>query len=166
MVDPPVWNPPPEVVADANATRFALRHGIDGFDALVRRSIDDPEWFWDAVVDWLGVRFDVPYTRVLDESRGPEWATWFTGGMLNLTWNCVDRHLLTDRRDRDAVRFEAEDGSSRALTYGELAVEVSRLADGLDYLGVRQGDRVALVLPMTPEVVVAFYAVARIGAVV
>ncbi len=160
------WNPTADVVESANSTRFARAHGLASHDELVRRSIADPEWFWDAVVRHLGLPFDVPYTRVLDVEAGVAWARWFEGGMLNLTSACIDRHALGPLASREAIRYEGEDGDVRTLTYGELHDEVAAVAGGLAGLGVAPGDRVALVLPLTPEAVVAFYAVARLGAVV
>jgi acetyl-CoA synthetase len=160
------WIPGPADVASANSTRFRRAHAIGDYPELVRRSSEEPEWFWDAVVRHLPVEFSTPYEQVLDLSDGPEWARWFVGGRLNLTWNCVDRHVAAGRGAVDAIRFEREDGAGGALTYAEVAAEVSRLADGLASLGIGQGDRVALVMPMTPEAVIAFYAVAKLGAVV
>ena len=103
---------------------------------------------------------------MLDLSNGPAFPLWFVGGRLNLAWNCVGRHVLAGRGDIDAIRFEREDGRRGALTYAQLAADVSRLADGLASLGVGEGDRVALVMPMTPEAVTAFYAVAHLGAII
>ena len=83
------WRPTAEQARDTNVMQFARRHGIDDYWELVRRSQDDPEWFWGAVVDHLGIEFATPYERVMDVSRGIEWATWFVGGQLNMAWNCV-----------------------------------------------------------------------------
>jgi acetyl-CoA synthetase len=158
-----LWQPPVEVVRDANSMRFARRHGLDSFDALLERSIEDPEWFWDAVVDHLGLEFSTPYERVLDVEDGIAWARWFSGGRLNLSWNCVDRHAGTGV---DAIRWEREDGRHGRVGYHELREEVARVAGGLRALGVNAGDRVGLMMPLAPEAIVSFYAVARIGAIV
>lgn len=160
------WRPPPDVVDQANSTRFARLHGIGSYEELVRRSCDDPEWFWDAVARYLPVVFATPYRSVLDTSGGPAYPRWFVGGRLNLAWNCVGRHVAGGRGEIDAIRFEREDGQRRSLSYAQLAADVSRLADGLASLGVGEGDRVAVVMPMTPEAVTAFYAVAHLGAIV
>jgi acetyl-CoA synthetase len=165
MTDSYIWTPDSPTVERANVTRLMERHGIAGHPELLRRSQEDPEWFWDAVVDDLGLRFQRPYERVLDTSRGPQWARWFSGGAVNLTDNCVDRHAQSDP-ERIAVIAETEDESVRAVTYGELSALVDRLAGALLELGVARGDRVGLYLPMSVEVVAAFYAVAKIGAIV
>jgi acetyl-CoA synthetase len=159
-----VWSPSPAQVERANVTRLMRRHGLRDYHELVARSQSDVEWFWDAVVRDLDIAFFRSYDRVLDDSRGIEWARWFTGGTLNLTHNCVDRHAAT-RGAAAALLWEGEDGARRRLSYAELRAEVDRVAHGLRRLGVRAGDRVALYLPMTPEATIAAYATAKIGAI-
>lgn len=159
------WTPTPEYVERANVTRFMRAHGISDYWDLVRRSQDDIEWFWDAVVADLGVEFFTPYRSVVETPKGIPWAIWFTGGTINLTHNCVDRHAASDRRDKVAVIWEGEDGAVRRLTYAELRAEVDRLANGLRALGVGKGDAVGVFLPMIPENVVSLYALAKIGAI-
>src|SRR5204862_190169 len=128
---------------------------------LVARSIDDPDWFWPAVVEDLGLELYEPWSQVVDLSRGPEWATWFGGAKLNIAWNCVHRW----RSDRVAAVFRGEDGARRELTFAQLSDEVTRLAERLVALGVEPGDRVAIYLPMSPEAAVACHACAHVGAV-
>ena len=86
-----VWKPSAEDVESANLTRLARRLGVEGYHELHRISIEEPERFWPAVVEDLGIEFSEPWQDVVDTSRGAEWATWFTGGKLNLAWNCVHR---------------------------------------------------------------------------
>jgi acetyl-CoA synthetase len=117
--------------------------------------------FWDAQADRL--QWDQRWDATLDWSGAP-FAKWFVGGTLNAAANCVDRHVANGLGDRVAIRFEGEPGDSRAITYAELLVEVSRCANALTELGVQTGDRVAIYLPMIPEAVVAMLACARIGA--
>jgi acetyl-CoA synthetase len=159
-----IWRPTPEVAARARIARFMAAHGIASLEALHRRSIEDPEWFWDAVARDIGLQWIAPYRRVLDESRGIAWPRWFEGGLMNLAANCVDRHLA-GRGDRPAIVWESESGETRTLTFAELAREVNRLAHVLHDLGVGEGDRVGIFLPMGVEAVVASLAVVRIGAV-
>jgi acetyl-CoA synthetase len=159
-----VWRPSPEYIANANVTRFMRRHGIEDFHQLVVRSQEDIEWFWDAVVDDLGIDFFDRYTQVLDASRGPAWPRWFVGGTVNLAFNCVDRHASA-RPDASALLWEGEDGEVRRLTYGELSAAVNRVANGLGRLGVGRGDVVAVYMPMVPEAIAAAYGIAKIGAV-
>jgi acetyl-CoA synthetase len=160
-----VWRPTPEGAERSRIGRFMRAHGIGSLADLQRRSVDDPEWYWDAVVRDLGVRWTTPYSRVLDGSRGVAWPVWFPGGRLNLADNCVDRHVDAGRGARPAIVWEGDDGQSRTLTYAELAAEVNRLASGLRALGVGEGDRVGVFLPMSPEAAIATLAVAKIGAI-
>jgi acetyl-CoA synthetase len=137
------------------------RHGLATYRELVARSIDEPEWFWPAAIEDLGLEFVEPWSEVVDLSRGPEWATWFVGGKLNIAWNCVHRW----RGERVAAVFRGEDGARRELSFTELSDAVTRLAERLVELGVEPGDRVAIYLPMSPEVAIASHACAHIGAV-
>jgi len=160
-----IWRPDPEAAARTRIGRFMSRHGLATLADLQRRSIEDPEWYWDAVSRDLGFHWFTPYRRVLDVSQGIAWPRWFEGGRLNLAYNAVDRHLAAGRGDRPAVIAEAEDGTVRTLTYAELAAEVGRLANALKRLGIRPGDTVGIFLPMCAEAVIATLAVVRIGAV-
>ena len=97
MTAPPVvWRPDEALLRESNVARFMAAEHIDDFATLVPRSIDEPEWFWDAVVRFLALPFDTPYDRVLDTSAGIEWATWFVGGRCNAATMCLD-HLDADR---------------------------------------------------------------------
>jgi acetyl-CoA synthetase len=160
-----IWEPTPDYIDNANVIRLMRRHGIQDFWELVRRSQDDVEWFWDAVVDDLGIDFFTPYRQVLDASAGPEWPKWFVGGTINLTYNCVDRHAASDLGNRPALLWEGEDGATRSWSYEELGAEVNRVANGLVKLGVGPGDRVGVYLPMVPEAVAALYGIAKLGAI-
>ena len=156
-----VWRPDEQTLEHANVVRLMRRHGLATYRELVARSIEEPEWFWAAAVEDLGLEFFEPWKQVVDLSRGPEWATWFAGGKLNIAWNCVHRW----RSDRPAAVFCGEDGARRSLTYAELSDAVTRLAERLVELGVEPGDRVAIYLPMSPEAAIASHACAHVGAV-
>lgn len=160
-----IWRPSPEVAERSRIGRFMRTHGFTSLQELHRRSVEDPEWYWTAVVRDLGIRWMHPYHRVLDDARGPAWPCWFPGGRLNLADNCVDRHLEAGRGEHLALVWEADDGQTRALTYRQLAREVARLANGLRRLGVREGDRVGIFLPLSVEAAVATLACARMGAI-
>jgi len=126
-----------------------------------RRSLEDPERFWAEEarkLDWYKT-----WDRVLDWD--PPYARWFVGGRLNASYQCVDRHVKTWRKSKVAVYWEGETGETRVLSYSTLSREVNRVASALRKLGVRDGDRVALYLPMVPELPIFMLACARIGAV-
>jgi len=136
------------------------RHAVIRDSAVYREAAADPEGYWArraSELDWF-----VPWQRVLDWD--PPHAKWFVGGKLNVSVNCVDRHLAA-RRDKPALLWEGEPGDRRRITYGELSRDVNRCANALRALGVRRGDRVAIYLPLVPEAAVAMLACTRIGAV-
>ncbi len=105
-----------------------------------------------------------PFETVLDWSE-PPFAKWFADGQLNVAYNCLDRHVLAGNGDRVAIHWEGEPGDSRSITYAELTAEVKRAANAFAALGVGEGDRVAIYMPVIPEAVVAMLAVARLGAI-
>ncbi len=126
-----------------------------------RRSLEDPNGFWSEQarkLDWYKT-----WDRVLDWN--PPYARWFVGGRLNACYQCVDRHVKTWRRSKVAIYWEGENGETRVLSYSTLFREVNRYASALKQIGVKKGDRIALYLPMIPELPVFMLACARIGAV-
>ena len=159
-----VWRPDDETLERANATRLVRRAGASDFRDLVRRSAEDPDWFWPLVVDDLGLEFAEPWTQVYDASRGPEWTTWFVGGKVSVAHNCAHRWAVS-RPEALACVGIGEDGARRTLTYAELSRDVTRLAEHLASLGVGPGDRVAIYLPMSTDVAVASHAIAHLGAI-
>jgi acetyl-CoA synthetase len=159
-----VWRPDEATIEHANATRLVRRAGVADYHELVRRSQDDPAWFWPLCVEDMDIEFSEPWSKVFDDSRGPEWTTWFVDGKVNVARNCVHRWA---KRRPDAVAAVGlrEDGARSELTFAELSRDVTRLAEELVALGVEPGDRVAIFLPMSPEVAVASNAIAHVGAV-
>jgi acetyl-CoA synthetase len=155
------WEPDERTRARAQLTRFLQTFGFRSFDELYRYSIDDVAGFTEQILFFLDVRFQRPYDRILDTSRGIEWPQWCVGGGLNISASCLDRHPP----ERAAIVWEGEEGVTRELTYGELAAQVHACAGGLRAIGVKPGQAVAIHLPMMPETAVALLAVARIGAV-
>ncbi len=130
---------------------------------LYARAEADRLGFWaDQARDLL--HWHKPFTQTLDWTQAP-FAKWFADGALNVAYNCLDRHVLAGHGDRVALHWEGEPGDSRTLTYAELTTEVKRAANLLASLGIGQGDRVAIYLPVIPEAVIAMLAVARLGAV-
>ncbi|MGZ8631026.1 MAG: AMP-binding protein [Actinomycetota bacterium] len=164
MSDRFIWTPGAGDVERANVTRFMRAHGVDTLAGLTRRSVEDVSWFWDAVVRDLDIEFSTPYERVVDLSRGPEWATWFVGGRTNLARQCVDRWAERDP-GAPAVVWEGEDGEVRRANFGELRRRTDAVAKTLTGLGVGPGDTVALFLPMAIETVAALMACAKVGAI-
>ncbi len=160
-----VWTPDPDVVADSNLRRFMDRHDLADLSALRTRAASDVAWFWEAVLDDLDIEFYDPYDQIVDLSGGIEQPAWCVNGSMNIVQNLLDKWQGTPAEDRAALRWEGEDGATRTLTYGELHRRVCRCANALRDLGLGRGDRIGLFMPMTPEIVIAFLAIAKIGGV-
>ena len=144
--------PSPEFAADANASD----------PGVYQRAAADPEaWWasWAEKLEWIE-----PWKQVLDWSD-PPFAKWFSGGKINVSANCLDRHVAAGNGERIAFYWEGEDGSRREITYAWLLDETQRCASGLRSLGVGKGDVVGIFMPMVPEAAVAMLACARIGAI-
>ncbi len=132
------------------------------YQQLYARAQADPEKFW-ADLAQSELHWFQPWEQVLDWSQ-PPFAQWFVNGKINLSYNCLDRHLDTPRRDKPALIWEGEPGDSKTFTYAELHREVCQFANALKQLGVMAGDRVGIYMPMIPEAAIAMLACARIGA--
>jgi acetyl-CoA synthetase len=142
--------PPPDFVAQANIND----------PAIYEQAAADPQAYWAgeaANLDWYR-----PWDTVLEWD--PPFAKWFNGGQLNVAVNCLDRHVKAGGGDKVAYYWEGEPGDRKVITYDDLYLDVNRAANALQELGVRRGDRVAIYMPMIPELPVAMLACARIGA--
>ena len=149
-----VFRPSPEFSASAHIKSFEeyeklYEEAAADVPAFWAKQAEALDWFekWDTVLEW-----NEPFAK------------WFVGGKINISYNCLDRHLTTHRRDKIAFIWEGEPGEQRTLTYAELHREVCRFANVLKRLGVSTGDRVALYMPLVPELAMAMLACARIGA--
>lgn len=136
--------------------------GDSAYRALYEKSVQDPEAFWAEAAGEL--HWFKKWDTVLDDSDAP-FFRWFDGSRTNLSYNCLDRHIDEGRSDKIAIHWEGEPGDSRDISYAQLHLEVCRLANALKSRGVQKGDRIAVYLPMIPELAIAVLACARIGAV-
>ena len=134
---------------------------LEEYERIYKDAKDNPEKFWAGVAEEL--HWFKKWDKVL-EWNAP-WAKWFVGGQINLSYNCLDRHVQTWRRNKAAIIWEGEPGDTRTLTYQQLLTEVQKFANVLKGLGIKKGDRVAIYMGMVPELPVAMLACARIGAV-
>jgi acetyl-CoA synthetase len=163
---PIVWQPSEAYLQRSRLKRFMARHGLATFEELMARSTSDIGWFWEATFEDLGIEFYEPYTQVVDLSRGIQWPEWCVGGKLNIVHNCLDKWMGTPTQNRVALRWEGEEGVVRLLTYRDLFREVNKVAAALRAAGLGKGDAIGLYMPMTPEIVIAFLAIAKIGGVI
>ena len=141
--------PTPEFAAQANAKADMYEEAERDRLAFWEKQASNLYWHkkWDTVLDWQ-----------------PPFAKWFVGGKLNASYNALDRHVLEGRGDRVAFLFEGEPGDTRKITYSDLLKEVKKAANALTSLGIKDGDRVAIYMPMILEAAVAMLACARVGA--
>jgi acetyl-CoA synthetase len=149
-----VFPPPPSFQARAHIK------SLEEYQRLWNLAKDDPEAFWSKegqALDWFQ-----KWDKVLEWNE--PFAKWFVNGKLNASYNCLDRHLGTWRKNKAAIVWEGEPGDERVLTYGDLHREVCRLANALKKLGIQKGDRVTIYMPMVPELAIALLACSRIGA--
>jgi acetyl-CoA synthetase len=150
-----VFPSPPEFAANAHIK------SMEELEALRAEAAADPEKFWarfaESELHWFK-----KWDSVLKWE--PPHVQWFVGGTINISYNCLDRHLTTSRRNKAALIWEGEPGNTRTLTYQQLHTEVCRFANVLKKIGVQKGDRVALYLPLIPELAISMLACARIGA--
>ena len=147
-----VIQPPPSVKTNAY---------IQDYETAYKQSIENPEFFWDGIakeLEWFS-----PWNKVL-EWKYP-WAKWFLGGTCNISYNCLDRHTKSWRKNKVAVIWVGEDGKERIFTYAELHRQVNKCANALKSLGLQEGDRVTIYLPKIPEQIVVMLACARIGVI-
>src|SRR4028118_2262002 len=148
--------PPP-----AEFSQKAQIKSLEEYQQLYEKAKADPQKFWadlaETELDWFQ-----KWDTVLDWQ--PPFAKWFVGGKINLSYNCLDRHLTTARKDKAALIWEGEPGDTRTLTYAELHREVCQFANVLKKLGVEKGDRIGIYMPMIPEAAIAMLACTRIGA--
>lgn len=145
----------------ANFTDTAAINSLDAYKALAEKAAADPAQFWAELAE-QELHWFKPWDTTLDWQ--PPFAKWFVGGKINISYNCLDRHLTTWRRNKAALIWEGEPGDSRTLTYAQLHREVCQVANVLKGLGVKKGDRVGIYMPMIPEAAIAMLACARIGA--
>ena len=150
-----LFEPPADFAAHARIKSMAE------YQELYDKAAADPAAFWAELAE-TELHWFKKWDTVLDWQ--PPFAKWFSGGKLNISYNCLDRHLTTWRRNKAALIWEGEPGDSRTLTYAELHREVCQMANVLKDLGVHKGDRVGLYMPMIPEAAIAMLACARIGA--
>ncbi|MEW6109593.1 MAG: acetate--CoA ligase [Nitrospirota bacterium] len=158
MEEKRTFPPPKELSAKAHI------NSMNEYNKIYRKSIDDPEGFWAEMAEKQLVWYK-KWDKVLEYNFEKPEIRWFQGGKINASYNCLDRHISTPKRNKAAIIWEADDGSYKTYTYQQLYYEVNRFANVLKKHDIKKGDRVTLYLPMIPELVIAMLACARIGAI-
>lgn len=150
--------PPPKEISEK-----AYIKSMAEYEEMYKRSVEDPEGFWGEIAE-KNITWYKKWEKVLDYDFNKPYIKWFIGGKLNASYNCLDRNLAT-LGNKAALIWEADDGEVRTYTYWQLYREVNRFANVLKKLGIKKGDRVAVYLPMIPELPITLLACARIGAI-
>ena len=153
VINPPAW-----------VSERAWIKSMDEYQAMYDRSVQDPEGFWAEMAEEY-LHWHKKWDSVLDYEFDTPRVEWFKGGLTNVAYNCLDRHLTTWRRNKAAIIWESDEGRSKVYTYQSLYYKVCRFANVLKKHGIKKGDRVAIYLPMIPELPIAMLACARIGAI-
>jgi len=161
-----VWTPSTKDIERSRLAAAMKRWGFSSLEKLHRASIKNPDWFWPAAAEDLGIPLQGKVEKVLDTSAGHAFPRWFTGATINAVEGCVDRNAADpEQAVRAALIFEADSGQRREMSFAELKIEVDRFAAGLRRLGVKKGDRVAMFMPPVPEAAVTVMACAKLGAI-
>jgi acetyl-CoA synthetase len=163
---PIVWKPNKDYLDNARLTDFMRQQGIRDFSELMARSTEDVAWFTDAVLKFLDIQFYKPYSKVVDLSRGIAWPQWCVDGQMNIVHNCLDKYQSGETKNKPALVWEGEEGSTGTLSYAELFALVGQAANALRALGLGKGDAVGIFMPMVPEIAVALLAIAKIGGII
>jgi acetyl-CoA synthetase len=159
------WRPGPELVAESRPARLVRASGLPDLEALQRRAVADPAWFWGLAVDDLDLAWSRPFERVLDLAEGIAFPRWWAGGAFDHAAAVLARWREPSLAGAEAVAWEGDDGSTRRLTGAELADAVEAAADRLALHGIGPGTRVGIFLPMLPETVTTVLALGRLQAV-
>ena len=140
------------------------KHNIASLRELSNKSKNDLSWFWKSVDEDIGIVWDEEYSKVFDSSNGIQWTRWFVDGKTNIYKSSVEKFAKKSPQ-KIAYFFESEDGKTSFISYSELDLKVSQLANGLKSLGIKKGDVVAIYLPMIQEAIFGILAAAKIGAI-
>jgi len=159
------WRPSAQTIAESRIQAFMDAVGAKSYEHLNARSEADPAWYWNALIDYLDIRFFEPYTTVMDTTPGIPWTRWCVGGTTNIVLNCIDRHRDTPRWNRTYMVGVTEDDKQKSYTYAEFDAEVCRLANAFRAEGLGKGDVISLYMPGLPEAYIALFAIIKIGGI-
>lgn len=160
------WRPSVDEIERTRLYQWMERLGFTDYEEFYERSITDPGWFWEQAEKELGISWYRRYERAYDPARGIEWPIWYRGGLLNASYNAIEKWSATaEYRQQPALFWEGEDRQKRSMSFQELTEETERIAAGLKKLGVKRGDVVMIYMPVLAETVIALMAIAKLGAI-
>ncbi len=160
-----IWKPDKDLIEESNVYKIIREIGLNTYEEFLRKSIEEHEWFWGWIPDIVKIKWFKKFDKVVDYSEGVEWAKWYIGGLINASYNVLDKNIENGLGDRVAFKWFGEDGETIEYTYRRLYGEVNRFASALRKIGVEKGDTISMYMPMLPETVVVLLAAVRIGAI-
>ncbi len=161
-----IWQPNSDFLTNSNVAKFMQAQNIATHIELIKKSTDDITWFWQSALQTMGMSWYQAYQHLYDDSNGLAFTQWFLGGKTNIVLNCIDRHIKNGFGNKIAFIWEGECGATQKITYQQLSDQVNVLAGALTQSGIQAGDRICLYMPMVPEMVYAFFAAQKIGAII
>ncbi|HIE46948.1 MAG TPA: AMP-dependent synthetase, partial [Nitrosopumilus sp.] len=156
--------PSEKQIQESNIFQFMKKYNISSLDELSKKAKNDLEWFWQSVDKDIGIVWDVPYEKTLDTSKGIAWSKWFVNGKTNIYKSSVEK-FTKQNPQKIAYYFVSEDGGTSEISYSQLDIKVSKLANAMKSIGVKKGDVVAIYLPMIEEAIITILAASKIGAI-
>lgn len=162
-----VWEPDQALIAESNLTAFMNRFGIESYDQLQIKSITDIEWFTNSIIKYLNIKFAKYYSKVIDLSKGIQFPQWCVDGKMNIVETCIDQWAENPKTENNiAFYWEGEEEKVIKINYKQLSKKVNKCANALRDLGIQKGDVVGIFMPMIPEIIYSFFAIAKVGAVI
>ncbi len=161
-----IWHPHDhEWTKDCHLSKFMEQHGFKSFESLHKKSVSDLNWFWTSALDDMGLEWFCPFSKVFDDSEGFPTTRWFLDGKINITHNCLDRHIRDGHGNDVALIYEPDSGchDSNQITYNQLKSLVDRCAASLNQTSLKKGDAVGLYAPMSVETVAVMFACFQLG---
>ncbi|MCA0983138.1 AMP-binding protein [Halobacillus yeomjeoni] len=160
------WTPTDQQIQKTRLYQWMKQLGYEDYDTFHEATIERIDWFWDEAVSELGIEWYTPYNQTVDLSKGIAYPDWFVGGEINVAHNALDKWAEDkDKRNAVALYWEGDHGDRVQYTYHELQQEVNKVANGLEKLGISDGDVVTLYMPMIPETLISMLAVSKVGAI-
>lgn len=161
-----VWQPSPTEIAQTRLFQLVEKTGFANYADFYQFSTQDVSGFWNLMLKELNIQFETPYTQVMNLERGIALPKWCVDGQMNIVASCLDQWLKPESQNHIALQYEAEDGTSQSLSYLELHQAVCQCANALKASNFKKGDVAGLFMPMTPEIVIAFLAILKVGGII
>ena len=160
-----IWKPNEDFLNNSNVAILMKKNNLSNHSDLIKWSQKDSTLFTKAILEDMEIKWYQNFQKVLDLSKGFPWAKWFTGGKINIVYNCIDKHLSHTQKDHSALIWEGDDSTKRTFTYEQLSFEVSKLANAMKEFDLKIGDTVGIFMPMIPETIFAMFACFKIGVI-